>query len=79
MRRKTWLHSMLSLGLLLGVFVYNASAEKVEIRVSCGPAGGGLNFRNQSITSAIERANPEWEVSGITGPSMPAAMGMMSR
>lgn len=56
-----------------------ARAQKTEVRVDCGPPGGGKNFRNSSLTEAVRRGNPGWVVSSISGPSLHVILGMISR
>lgn len=79
MRGNKWLVCLLAIGLLTSVFVSGVFAKKAEIRVDCGPAGGGKGFRNQVITEAIRKGNPNWVVSSISGPSLPVILGMAAR
>lgn len=83
MKRNKWLHYLLVMGLMVGVFLCSVpamtEAARVEIRVDAGPPGGGKNFSNQAITEAIRKGNPGWDVTAITGPVSTVILGMMKR
>ena len=81
MRGNKWFICLMVVGLLLAglVSIAPAKSNRVEIRIDCGPPGGGKNFRNECLADAVRKANPGWVVTGVSGPDLPVVIGMMVR
>ena len=79
MRRTKWFICLLAVGLVLGVFPDTAPAEVVQIRMDCGPIGGGKNYRNEVIAEVVRKGNPKWVINCMSGPVLPVALAMLNR
>lgn len=53
--------------------------KKVILRMAGGPPGSSKNFRHELYADVLRRANPDWHVNVIVGPTTYSETGMLGR